>query len=201
MKLYLKPGACSLSPHIVLCELGLPHETEVVDTKAGKTAGGVDFSTINPKGFVPALALDNGEVLTEGPAIVQYLAEQKPEAGLLPPPATLARARVQELLNFIGTDIHKSFTPLFRPEAADGWKATGRANIERHFTFLNKVLDGRAFLTGDAFTVADAYLFTVLGWTKFVNIDLAPWPNLVAYQQRIAARPAVQAALKSEGLI
>ena len=201
MKLYLKPGACSLSPHIVLCELGLAHDTEVVDTKAGKTAGGVDYSTINPKGFVPALQLDDGQVLTEGPVIVQYLAELKPEAGLLPPPATLARARVQELLNFIATDVHKSFTPLFRPEAAEGWKATGLANIERHFTYLDKVLAGRAFLTGDAFTVADAYLFTVLGWTKFVKIDLSRWPNLVAYQQRVAARPGVQAALKAEGLI
>jgi glutathione S-transferase len=201
MKLYYTPGACSLSPHIVLCELGLPHDLEKVDLRTHQTESGVDFSTINAKGYVPALVLDDGQLLTEGPAIVQYLADRKPEAGLLPPAGSLERTRVQEWLTFIGTELHKSFSPLFNPAASADWKAAGLANIERRFGLLEKTLSGREYLMGSTFCVADAYLFTVVNWTRFQNIDLAPWPNLLAYHQRVMARAGVQAALRSEGLI
>ena len=201
MKLYYTPGACSLSPHIVLCELGLAHDLETVDLATHLTAGGVDFATINPKGYVPALQLEDGQLITEGPAIVQYLADQKPEAGLLPPAGSLARTRVQEWLTFIGTELHKSFSPLFNPAASADWKAAGRANIERRFSLLEKTLTGQDYLTGANFCVADAYLFTVVNWTFFQKIDLAPWPALAAYHQRVKSRPAVQEALRSEGLI
>lgn len=201
MKLYYSPGACSLSPHIVLCELGLPHELEKVDLKTHTTAGGADFYAINPKGYVPALELGGGQLLTEGPAIVQYLADQKPEAGLLPPAGTLERARVQEWLTFIGTELHKSFSPLFNPQAAADWKAAAKANIERRFGFVEQALAGRDYLTGASFCVADAYLFTVVNWSFFMGIDLAPWPALAAFHKRVAARPAVQAAMQSEGLV
>lgn len=201
MKLYYSPGACPLSPHIVLCELGLPHELEKVDLATHLTASEGDFFAINPKGYVPALRLDDGQLLTEGPAIVQYLADLKPEAGLLPPPATLARARVQEWLTFIGTELHKNFSPIFNPQASADWKAAARANIERRFDFVEKALAGRDYLMGEKFCVADAYLFTVVNWTRFLQIDLAPWPTLAAYHQRVMARPAVQEALRAEGLI
>jgi len=200
MKLFYTPGACSLSPHIVLCELGLPHALIKVDLATHKTEDGRDFADINPKGYVPALLLDDGQLLTEGPAIVQYLADQKPGLGLLPT-ATLARARVQEWLTFIGTELHKSFSPLFNPAAAAEWKAAAMANIERRFSYLDQQLTVNAYLTGEHFCVADAYLFTVVNWTRFLGIDLAPWPALAAFQQRVAARPAVQAALRAEGLI
>ncbi|MBK7462712.1 MAG: glutathione transferase GstA [Betaproteobacteria bacterium] len=201
MKLYYAPGACPLSPHIVLCELGLPHELEKVDLATHLTASEGDFLAINPKGYVPALRLDDGQLLTEGPAIVQYLADLKPEVGLLPPPATLARARVQEWLTFIGTELHKNFSPLFNPQASADWKAAARANLERRFDFVEKALSGRDYLMGEKFCVADAYLFTVVNWTRFLQIDLTPWPTLAAYHQRVMARPAVQEALRAEGLI
>ena len=201
MKLYYSPGACPLSPHIVLCELGLPHELVKVDLKTHLTESGIDFTTINPKGYVPALELDDGQLLTEGPAIVQYLADLKPAAGLLPPAGSLERARVQEWLTFIGTELHKNFSPLFNPAASADWKAAARANIERRFSYVDKALAGRDYLTGASFCVADAYLFTVANWSGFHQIDLAPWPNLAAYQKRVMARPAVQEALRAEGLI
>ncbi|MBS1191396.1 MAG: gstA [Rhodocyclaceae bacterium] len=201
MKLYFSPGACSLSPHIVLCELGLPHQLESVDLKTHLTAGGGDFYMINPKGYVPALQLDDGQLLTEGPAIVQYLAEKKPEAGLLPPAGTLERARVQEWLTFIGTEIHKNFSPLFNPAAAVEWKEAAKANLERRFAFVDKALAGRDYLMGLGFSVADAYLFTTVNWTFFLGIDLAPWPALAAFHKRVTARPAVQEAMRAEGLL
>ena len=201
MKLYYATGACSLSPHIVLSELGLPYELIKVELSTHLTADGQDYTAINPKGYVPALQLDDGQLLTEGPAIVQYLADQKPSAGLLPPAGTLERARVQEGLTFIGTEIHKNFSPLFNPNASADWKAAAKANIERRFGFVEKALAGRDYLTGANFCVADAYLFTVVNWTKFVKIDLAPWPTLAAFHQRVMARPAVQVALREEGLI
>lgn len=201
MKLYYATGACSLSPHIVLSELGLPYELLRVDLKTHLTADGLDYTAINPKGYVPALLLDDGQLLTEGPAIVQYLADQKPAAGLLPPAGTLERARVQEWLTFIGTELHKNFSPLFNPNASADWKAAAKANIERRFGFVEKALAGRDYLTGANFCVADAYLFTVVNWTKVVKIDLTPWPTLTAFHQRVMARPAVQAALREEGLI
>ncbi len=201
MKLYYTPGVCSMSPHIVLCELGLPHELVKVDLATHMTADGRDYTVINPKGYVPALELDDGQLLTEGPAIVQYLADLKPAAGLLPPAGTIERARVQEWLTFIGTELHKSFSPLFNPNASADWKAAALANIQRRLGYVDKMLTGRDYLTGANFCVADAYLFTVIGWTRFQNIDLAPWPAIAAYQQRVMARPAVQAAMRDEGLI
>ncbi len=201
MKLYYSPGACSLSPHIVLCELGLPHGLVRVDLKSHQTENGTDYYTINPKGYVPAIELDNGQLLTEGPAIVQYLADQQPAAGLLPPAGTLERARVQEWLTFIGTELHKNFSPLFRPTASDDWKAAARTQIANRLALVAKALEGKDYLTGTRFCVADAYLFTVLNWSRMVDIDLSPWPAILAFQKRVAARPAVQEALASEGLL
>lgn len=201
MKLFNSPGACSLSPHIVLCELGLPHELVKVNLATHQTEDGRDFTTINPKGYVPALQLDNGELLTEGPAIIQYLADLKPEAGLLPPAGTLARVRVQEWLTFIGTELHKNFTPLFKATASADWKAAATSNIERRLAYLDEILAERDYLTGDSFCIADAYLFTVINWTFFLKMSLAAWPALVDYHQRIAARPAVQTAMRAEGLL
>lgn len=201
MKLYYTPGACSLSPHIVIRELGLSVTLEAVDLKTHSLADGTAFSQVNPKGYVPALELDNGEVLTEGPAIVQYLAEQHPEKGLLPAPATLARARVQEWLNFIGTELHKNFSPLFNPNSSDSEQANARASIARRIGYVERALGAQAYLTGEQFSVADAYLFTILNWTRFKAIDLSPWPAVSAFQARVAARPAVQQALREEGLI
>jgi glutathione S-transferase len=201
MKLYFSPGACSLSPHIALREAGLDFEIERVDMATKKTRGGDDFTTINPKGYVPALRLDDGEVLTEGPAIVQYIADLAPEKQLAPAAGTFERVRLQEVLNFISTELHKGFSPLFRKDCPEAWKQVVRANLGRRFADLDAQLGARQFLLGDRFTIADGYLFTVLGWTRFVNYDLAPYPNLVAYQQRVAARPAVHAALEAEGLI
>ena len=200
MKLYLTPGVCSLSPHIVLEELGVAHETEVVNLRTKVTASGANFLTINPKGYVPALALPGGDVLTEGPAIVQYLADLKPELKLAPPNGSLARYQLQAWLTFIGTELHKNFSPFFNPAATDEMKAMARANIERRLGYVNEQLEGRQHLMGEGFTVADAYLFTVLGWSRIIQLDLAPWPNVVAYQARVGARPAVQRALKAEGL-
>lgn len=199
MKLFFSPGACSLSPHIVLREAGLAFELERVDLKAGKTASGLDFKSINPKGYVPALQLDDGQVLTEGPAIVQYLADLAPAKGLAPAPGGLPRARLQEWLNFIGTELHKSFSPLFRP-GAEETKAAAVARLGQWFTWLNGELAARPYLLGAQFSVADVYLFVILSWTGHVKIDLAPWPSLTAFQARVGERPAVQAALKAEGL-
>ena len=200
MKLFYKPGACSLSPHIVLEESGLPYESESVDLKTKVTASGADFLAINPKGYVPALLLDSGELLTEGPAIVQYLADQVPAMRLAPANGTLERYRLQSWLTFIGTELHKSFSPFFNPAAGDDWKTIARANLERRLAYTDAQLAGKSYLLGEDFTVADAYLFTVLSWAKFIKLDLAQWPNLSAYQARVAARPKVQAALKAEGL-
>ena len=200
MKLFYKPGACSLSPHIVLEESGLPYESESVDLKTKVTASGGDFYAINPKGYVPALLLDSGELLTEGPAIVQYLADQVPAKRLAPTNGTLERYRLQSWLTFIGTELHKSFSPFFNPAAGDDWKAIARANLERRLAYTDAQLAGKSYLLGEDFTVADAYLFTVLSWAKFIKLDLAQWPNVLAYQARVAARPKVQAALKAEGL-
>ncbi len=200
MKLYLKPGACSLSPHIALEESGLDYETETVDLKTKRTGAGEDYSRINPKGYVPALLLDSGELLTEGPAIVQYIADQVPAKKLAPANGTIERYRLQSWLNFIATELHKSCSPFFNPAAGGDWKKAAAANLERRLGLVNGELEGRSFLLGEDFSVADAYLFTVLGWMKFVGIDLAQWPNLAAFVDRVAARPAVQAALKAEKL-
>jgi glutathione S-transferase len=202
MKLYYSPGACSLSPHIVLREAGLPFELERVDLQAKKLkASGGDFLPINPKGQVPTLALDGGDVLTEGPAIVQYLADQKPESGLAPANGTIARYHLQEWLNFVTSDLHKVFAPLFRPNTPEEFVKITKENLANKFAFLDKHLATRAYLTGDKFTVADAYCFVIVGWSRYKDIDLGRWPNLKAYMDRIAARPKVQEAMKAEGLI
>ncbi|MBP8265616.1 MAG: glutathione transferase GstA [Zoogloea sp.] len=200
MKLYYSPGACSLSPHIVLCEAGLDFTIEKVNLRTKETESGRDFSTINPKGYVPALELDGGEVLTEGPAIVQYVADLVPEKKLVPPAGTLARTRVQEWLNFIGTELHKNFTPLFNPASTDDIRNAAQANIARRLPIAATALDAHPYLIGDSFSVADAYLFTVLSWTGFVKVDITPWPSLAAFVERMKARPGVQAALAAEGL-
>jgi glutathione S-transferase len=201
MKLYFSPGACSLSPHIVLREAGLNFSLEQVDTKTKQTKAGNDFWKINPKGYVPTLELDNGDRLTEGPAIVQYLADQKPESGLAPKSGTMERVRLQEWLNFITTEIHKGFSPLFRPTTPEDYKPIAREALFKRFEYIDKQLAGKQYLMGDKFTVADAYAFTVLNWTNFQKMDLAPYPNVVAYMERVKARPKVQEALKAEGLL
>jgi glutathione S-transferase len=198
MKLYFSPGACSLASHIVLRELGLPFEAVQVDLMKKTTKSGQDFATINPKGYVPALELDDGALLTEGPAILQYLADRKPESRLAPANGTLERYRLQEWLAFINSELHKSFSPLFNPATPEQTKETARKTIARRLGYVEQQLAGRTFLTGDAFTVADAYLYTVLGWTKHVGLDLAPFPNVVAFRERVDARPAVQAAQAAE---
>ncbi len=200
MKLYLTPGVCSLSPHIVLEELGIAHETESVNLKTKVTASGANFLAINPKGYVPALKLGSGDVLTEGVAIVQYLADLQPEKKLAPPNGSLARYQLQSWLTFIATELHKNFSPFFNPAAPDEMKAIVRANIERRLGYINEQLEGRQHLLGEDFTVADAYLFTVLGWAPIIKLDLSAWPHVQAFQARVAARPAVQRALKAEGL-
>ena len=200
MRLYFAPGACSLSPHIVSRELGLPIELKKVSTKDKTMEGGGDYRAINPKGYVPALELDDGGVLTEGPAIVQYLADQKPDAGLAPKAGSLERYRLQEWLNFITSEIHKKFSPLFRPTTPEEYKKIAKENLANRFDWLDKQLAGKDYLMGKAFTVADAYLYTTLRWTKPMQIDMARWPNLVAYMERVGARPKVKDALKAEGL-
>ena len=201
MKLYFSPGACSLSPHIVLREAGLNFDLEQVNLQTKKTKAGADFLPVNAKGQVPVLQLDNGEILTEGPAIVQYIADQKPESGLAPANGTMARYHTQEWLNFVTSDLHKVFAPLFRPTTPDEYVKITKENLANKFAYLDKHLAGKQYLTGDKFTVADAYCFVIVGWSKYKNIDLAPYPNLRAYMDRIAARPKVQEAMKAEGLI
>ncbi len=201
MKLYFAPGACSLSPRIALLEAGLPFTTQKVDTKTKQLDGGGDFWAINSKGYVPTLELDNGQVLTEGPAIVQYIADQNPESGLAPKAGTMERYRLQEWLNFITSEIHKGFSPLFDPTLAPEVKQIFKDKLGKRFDWLTTQLTGKQYLMGDAFTVADGYLFTVLNWCQWVGIDLAKWPVLKDYQSRVSARPKVQEALKAEGLI
>ncbi|MGO9513337.1 MAG: glutathione transferase GstA [Steroidobacteraceae bacterium] len=201
MKLYYSPGACSLSPHIVLLETGLPFTAEKTDLKSKKTEKGVDYFTVNPKGSVPALLLDNGQVLTEGPAIVQYIADQKPDSGLAPRAGTFERYRLMEMLNYISSEVHKSFSPLFSPSASADWKKAALENLGRKFDWLSSHIGNQKFLMGDDFTVADAYLFTVLSWSGHAGIELGKWPVLAAYHARVGHRPKVQEALKAEGLI
>lgn len=202
MKLYYSKGACSLSPHIVLCETGIKFELERVDLATHKTESGVDFVTINPKGYVPALLLDNGEVLTEGPAIVQYIADQYPQANLAPPAGTLARARLQEQLTFIGTELHKQFSPLFSPANSAEIKSAAVAKIQSRLAFVEKQFaDGRSYLLGEQFSVADAYLFVVVGWTFHMKLSLENYPHIAAFHKRVASREKVQEAMRQEGLI
>jgi glutathione S-transferase len=200
MKLYYSPGACSLSPHIVLKELGLPFEAVLASTKTHKLADGTDYYTINPKGYVPLLELDDGQRLAEGPAIVQYLADQAPSKGLIAAAGSMQRYRQIEWLNFISTEVHKQYSPLFNAAMPEEAKAVFRDKLRSRYTWLNQQLEGRNYLMGEAFTVPDAYLYTVSSWAPRVNVDLSDRPNVQAYIARIAARPAVQAARKAEGL-
>jgi len=199
-KLYYSPGACSLSPHIALREAGLSFELEQVDLKAKKTKSGEDFSKINPKGYVPALKLDDGYVLTEGPAIVQWIADQKPATHLAPANGTTDRYKLQEWLSFIGTELHKNFAPFFNPATPDAMKAILAQTLAKRYAWVDEQLQGKDYLTGSQFTVADAYLFTITNWGQFVKFDLKDYPNVRAFQARVAARPKVQEALKAEGL-
>ena len=201
MKLYYWPGACSLSPHIVSREAGIDLQLAQLDRAERKTADGTVLSNVNPKNQVPVLELDDGQKLTEGPVIVQYLADQKPAAGLVPPPGTMERYRVQEWLNFVTSELHKTFTPLFRPTTPDDFKATLRDLLGQRFDWIDKQLAGKQYLMGDKFTVADAHLFTVLRWSPRVGIDLGKWKNITAYLDRVEARPKVQEAMKAEGLL
>jgi glutathione S-transferase len=201
MKLYFAPGACSLSPHIVARELGLPVQLQKVNTKDKSMEGGGDFWKVNPRGYVPVLELDNGERLTEGPAIVQYLADQKPEAGLAPKNGTMERYHLQEWLNFLTSEVHKQFSPLFKPNTPEEYKKIAKENLASRFGWLDQQLAGKDYLTGKQFTVADAYAFVLLGWTKPTQIDLSQWPNLQAFHKRVAARPKVKEAMQAEGLI
>jgi glutathione S-transferase len=201
MKLYYAPGACSLSPHIVAREAGIDLELQKVDTQTKKMTPDGDFLAVNPKGYVPALQLDGGEVLTEGPAIVQYLADQKPASGLAPANGTLDRYRLQEMLGYINSEIHKTYGPLFNPKVTPETRQDRIDYLKKRYGLIEKALNGRDYLVGSRFTAADAYLFTVTNWSNFLKIDLAEFPNLQAFQKRVAARPAVQAAMKAEGLI
>lgn len=200
MKLYFSPGACSLSPHIVLLETGLEFSAERVDLREKRTAGGADFRAINPKGYVPALTLDDGTLLTEGAAIVQYLADLAPQAGLLPPVGDAARYTVISWLSYISSELHKNFSPLFNPAASEDMKAHARKMLALRLEYVATQL-GKGDYLETRFSVADAYLFTVLGWADVVKLSLADWPVLGDYRARIAARPAVQQALRAEGLV
>jgi len=201
MKLYYTPGACSMGPHIALREAGLSFDLEKVDLMGKKTESGADFAAINPKGYVPALQLDNGQILTEAGVVLQYIADQKPGSGLAPAAGTLERYRLMEMLNFISTELHKSFSPLFNPTSTDDAKKAATANITKRLGYLNEQLAGKQYLLGDTFTVADCYFGTVLGWCQYAKLDLSPWANIGAYAGRVMSRPAVQATMKAEGLM
>ena len=198
MKLYISPGACSLASHITLRELGLPFDLDKINNKTKITSSGGDFLKINPKGYVPALQLDDGSVLTEGTAIMQYLADKKPEVSMAPANGTLPRYRLQEWLGFINSEIHKSFSPLFSPDTPELTKQGAIEKIGKRLDFVEAALAGKDYLTGNTFTIADAYLYTVVNWSGFVGIDLAKWPLVKAFHARVGARPSVQAAHAAE---
>ncbi|MGG6462814.1 glutathione transferase GstA [Solilutibacter silvestris] len=200
MKLYYSPGACSLAPHIVALEAGIGLTLDKVDLKEKKTSDGRDYLAINPKGYVPALELDSGELLTEGPAIDQYLADLKPESGLAPANGTMARYQLQSLLNYITSEIHKSYSPLFAPDTPEATVANRKAYLQKRYALLDAILAKQPWLMGEQFSVADAYLFTVTRWAKAVHVDLSAFAALADFQKRVQERPAVQAALQAEGL-
>ncbi|HEY9106393.1 MAG TPA: glutathione transferase GstA [Roseateles sp.] len=198
MKLYFAPGACSLCPHIVLHEAGLAHESVKVNLKTHQLPDGSDYYAINPRGYVPLLELDDGQRLTENAAVVQYIAECAPDRGLLPPAGTLARTRVQEWLAFIGSELHKSFSPLFNPAMPEEAKALFRKKLHERFAWVDRQLAGKSYVMGETFTVADAYLFVITGWAAGNGVDVTGLENLMAHQARMKQRPAVQAALQAE---
>ncbi len=201
MKLYFSPGACSLSPHIVLLEAGLPFEKVRADTKTKVMDGGGDYRTVNPLGYVPLLELDDGTRITEGPSIVQYIADKVPAKNLAPASGTLERTRLQSWLNFVTSELHKGFSPLFNASMPEEAKKIFRERLATRFAHLDKHLAGNDYLMGKDFSVADAYLFVVSNWASRVDVDLSPYANMLAYRKRVGARPAVQAAMKAEGLI
>ena len=201
MKLYYSPGTCSLSPHIVAREAGIDITLEKVDLATKKTGSGRDYLAINPKGYVPTLELDDKRTLTEGPAIVQYLADQKPGSGLAPANGTFERYKLQEMLSYITSELHKSYSPLFRKETPEETREERLAYLRKRYQLVDHLLEGSNFLFGDRFTAADAYLFAVTRWAKAVKLDLSEFEHLQAWQQRVADRPAVQDAMKAEGLI
>ncbi len=200
MKLYYSPGACSLAPHIVLQETGKEFELVKVDLASKTTETGDDFMKINPHGYVPVLGLDNGEVLTEGVAIMQYLADQSPEAGLAPENGTFERARLQEKLNYLSTELHKAFAPLFS-DSAEAEKKKAVAKIESKLDYLDTLLNSKDYLMGDVFSIADAYLFVLTGWTVPTGIGLGGWPNIASFSTRVSGRKSVRAAMQAEGLL
>ncbi len=201
MKLYYSPGACSLSPHLALEEAGLTYEAIAAPTKTHKLADGTDYYTINPLGYVPLLVLDDGRQLREGPAIVQYIADLAPTKNLAPANGTFERSKLQEWLNYIGTELHKGFSPLFNPATPADYKAIVIARLQDRLKFTDGLLANTTYVMGDTFSVADGYLFTVTNWAPLVGVDLSTYANLLAYRARVAARPAVVAAMKAEGLI
>ncbi|TAM40788.1 MAG: glutathione transferase GstA [Burkholderiaceae bacterium] len=201
MKLYYSPGACSLSPHIALEEAGLPYEAVAAPTKTHQLADGTDYYTINPLGYVPLLQLDDGTKLREGPVIVQYIADQAPAKKLAPANGTPARYQMQSWLNFVGTELHKGFSPLFNPATPAEYKTTVIERLLSRLKWVDGELAGKQYLMGDAFSVADAYMFTITNWAAPMKLDLSTLPNLTAYRERVAARPAVQQAMKAEGLL
>ncbi|MBX7230561.1 MAG: glutathione transferase GstA [Bdellovibrionales bacterium] len=197
MKLYFSPGACSMASHMVIQELGLKCEIVKVDLSTKKFSGG-NFLSINPRGQVPTLQLDNGEILTEGAVIMQYLADQAPEKNLIPKAGTFERYRCQEWLNYIATEVHKNFSPLWDKNLPEETKTVFKTNLTRRFEFLNEKIKGKTFLMGTTFTVADCYLYTVLSWVHYLKIDLTPWTNLMGYMEKIKHRPATMATFKAE---
>ncbi len=201
MKLFFAPGACSLSPHIALREAGLDFELVQVDLRTKKTKTGEDFTTINPKGMVPTLQLDNGDTLTEGPAIVQYIGDQNLDSRIVPKPGTMERYHLMELLNFITSEMHKGYSPLFNSAVPEEYKVMARAALSKRYDHVDGILAGYPFLMGEHFTVADGYLFTVTNWARIVKFDLTPWKNVATFMDRIRARPHVQEALKAEGIL
>jgi glutathione S-transferase len=201
MKLYYARGACSLSVHIALYESGLAFEVERVDTKTKQLDSGGDFTKINPNGFVPVLVLDNGEQLTEAGVVLQYVADLRPDAALAPPAGAMARYRLMEWLSFTSSELHKSFSPLFAPTTPEDYKPIVRQRLAQRLAYTNEKLAGRQYLLGDQYTVADMYLFVVVNWSRPMNIDLTPYPNLQQFQERVAQRPAVQSAMRAEGLL
>ncbi len=201
MKLYYSPGACSLASHIALHETGLPFEIDQLVKTTRMTASGEDFMQLNPKGYVPTIKLDDGSILTEGAAVLQYIADRKPGSGLAPEAGTMARYRLQEWLTFISSELHKSFSPLFGKDTPEATKTNSRNNLSRRFGHVEAQLANQPYLMGEQFTVADAYLFVVANWSNFIGFDLGPFPKLREYLTRVSARPAVQAAMKAEGLI
>jgi glutathione S-transferase len=198
MKLYFSPSACSLAPHIALREAGLPVTLDRVHLGSKRTASGTDFRAVSAKGYVPALELDDGRVLTEGLVILQYIADLAPESGLAPPPASFERYRLQEWLTFVSSELHKGLSALFKPRLPVEWKPVLKRTLGERLGVVDAALAATPYLMGSTFTVADAYLFTVLRWTHRLEIDLTPWPALVSYVARVAERPAVKEALAAE---